>query len=75
MNALASGHTATDILRKTGIPHDRIGGINSEIQKQVLAGRIGTGDDIGKAALFFASDEPAYVTGIELTIDGGWAQV
>ena len=75
VNALAPGHTATDIMRKAGIPPESIDGINARIQSQVPAGRIGTGDDIAKAALFLASDDASYVTGIELTIDGGWAQV
>ncbi|SFL85899.1 SDR family oxidoreductase [Methylorubrum salsuginis] len=75
VNALAPGHTATGIMRKTGIPVDSIDGINARIQAQVPAGRIGTGDDIAKAALFLASDDASYVTGIELTVDGGWAQV
>ena len=38
-------------------------------------GRIGTPDDLGKAAVFLASDESAYVTGIELFVAGGMAQI
>jgi NAD(P)-dependent dehydrogenase (short-subunit alcohol dehydrogenase family) len=38
-------------------------------------GRIGTPDDLGKAALFLASEDSAYVTGIELFVDGGLAQI
>jgi NAD(P)-dependent dehydrogenase (short-subunit alcohol dehydrogenase family) len=38
-------------------------------------GRIGTPDDLGKAAVFLASDESAYVTGIELFVVGGVAQI
>jgi NAD(P)-dependent dehydrogenase (short-subunit alcohol dehydrogenase family) len=75
VNALAPGHTATDIMQKVGISQDQIDEINTNIQTQVPAGRIGTGDDIAKAALYLASDESSYVTGIELTVDGGWAQV
>ena len=33
--------------------------------------RFGTGEDVAKAALFFASDESSYITGAELVIDGG----
>ncbi|MBC7832627.1 MAG: SDR family oxidoreductase, partial [Hyphomicrobium sp.] len=33
--------------------------------------RFGTSEDVANAALFFASDESAYVTGAELAIDGG----
>jgi len=32
-------------------------------------------DDLGKAAIFLASDDIAYVTGIELFVDGGVAQI
>jgi NAD(P)-dependent dehydrogenase (short-subunit alcohol dehydrogenase family) len=41
----------------------------------VPLGRIGTPDDPGKAAVFLASDDSAYVTGIELFVDGGAAQI
>ena len=35
--------------------------------------RFGTPDDVALAALFFASDESAFVTGAELAVDGGMA--
>jgi len=41
----------------------------------VPLGRIGTPDDVGKAAVFLASDDSAYITGIELFVDGGVAQI
>ena len=41
----------------------------------VPLGRIGTPDDLAKAAVFLASDDSAYVTGIELFVDGGAAQI
>ena len=41
----------------------------------VPLGRIGTPDDLGKAAVFLASDDSAYITGIELFVDGGAAQI
>ena len=37
----------------------------------VPLGRLGTSDEIAKAALFFASDDSSYVAGIELFVDGG----
>jgi len=41
----------------------------------VPMGRIGKPPEIATAALFLASDDSSFVTGIELYIDGGTAQV
>jgi NAD(P)-dependent dehydrogenase (short-subunit alcohol dehydrogenase family) len=38
-------------------------------------GRMGSADELAKTAVFLASDDSRFITGIELFIDGGFAQV
>src|SRR5260221_1211162 len=45
------------------------------ISSAVPLGRFGSPDEIAKAVVFLASDESSYVTGTELFVDGGFAQV
>ncbi len=45
------------------------------ISNTVPLGRFGKPDEIAKAVVFLASDDASYITGIELFVDGGFAQV
>jgi NAD(P)-dependent dehydrogenase (short-subunit alcohol dehydrogenase family) len=47
----------------------------ARIASTIPMGRIGKPDELAKAALFLASDDSSFVTGIELFVDGGRAQV
>ncbi len=51
------------------------GGMRGQAMAAVPMGRIGTPDEVANVALFLASDDSSYVTGIELCVDGGAAQV
>jgi NAD(P)-dependent dehydrogenase (short-subunit alcohol dehydrogenase family) len=49
--------------------------IKAGMAASVPLGRLGQPDEIAKAAVFLASDDASYVTGVELFVDGGMAQV
>ena len=53
----------------------KIADVKAAAAASVPLGRLGTPDDLGKAAVFLASDDSAYVSGIELFVDGGVAQI
>jgi NAD(P)-dependent dehydrogenase (short-subunit alcohol dehydrogenase family) len=44
----------------------------NELASVVPLGRSGTADDVAQAALYLASPMSSYVTGVALTVDGGW---
>jgi NAD(P)-dependent dehydrogenase (short-subunit alcohol dehydrogenase family) len=70
VNVLSPGYTATP-----GLSHFMTDEQKAEAIASVPLGRIGTPDDLGKAAVFLASDDSAYITGIDLFVDGGAAQI
>ncbi|MEL7047842.1 MAG: glucose 1-dehydrogenase [Pseudomonadota bacterium] len=45
--------------------------VHKALVDRTLLKRFGTGEDIAKAALFLASSDAAYITGTELSVDGG----
>jgi len=65
INAVLPGNIITEGL--DGLGQDYLDGMTASIPQR----RLGTTADIGHAALFFACDEAAYITGQTLVIDGG----
>ncbi|HTJ68913.1 MAG TPA: 3-oxoacyl-ACP reductase FabG [Actinospica sp.] len=65
VNAVLPGNIATEGL--AGMGEDYIAGMTSAIPMR----KLGHVDDIGYAALFFATDEAAYITGQTIVVDGG----
>jgi NAD(P)-dependent dehydrogenase (short-subunit alcohol dehydrogenase family) len=49
--------------------------VRNAIISQIPMGRLGSPEEIAKTALFLASDDASFITGIELTVDGGATQV
>lgn len=67
VNALAPGFVETALTERVL----RNPMISKALIDQTPMKRFGTGEDIAAAALFFASDDSAFVTGAELAVDGG----
>jgi NAD(P)-dependent dehydrogenase (short-subunit alcohol dehydrogenase family) len=66
INSLCPGPIQTRIAEGPGDPH-------YQWQcDQTTLGRVGSPEEVAWAALFLASDESSYVTGIALPVDGGW---
>jgi NAD(P)-dependent dehydrogenase (short-subunit alcohol dehydrogenase family) len=75
VNAVSPGPIDTpglnNLVASTGAGEQRLKAISSNVP----LGRLGTPDEIAKAVVFLASDDSSYVTGTELFVDGGFAQV
>jgi NAD(P)-dependent dehydrogenase (short-subunit alcohol dehydrogenase family) len=49
--------------------------LKKNLVRTVPLGRMGSPDEVAKVASFLASDDSSYITGIELFVDGGAAQI
>jgi NAD(P)-dependent dehydrogenase (short-subunit alcohol dehydrogenase family) len=74
VNVISPGMVITPIWN--GLGNDKqIDEMKSQFAGITPLGRPGTPDEIAKAVEFLASNDSSYVTGIELSVDGGWAQI
>lgn len=71
VNAIGPGAVYTELSRERLDEADVLQGTLARIPM----GRIAQPSDLKGAAVFLASDESAYVTGITLYVDGGWLTV
>jgi NAD(P)-dependent dehydrogenase (short-subunit alcohol dehydrogenase family) len=75
VNAVSPGAIETpglhDLVASAGAGEQRL----QMFANSVPLGRLGTPDEIAKAVVFLASDDSSYITGTELFVDGGMAQV
>ena len=75
VNAISPGPIDTpglsELLASSDVGQER----KQMISSAVPLGRLGTPDEIAKAVVFPASDDASYITGIELFVDGGFAQI
>ena len=75
VNAISPGPILTPGLTDLADTPEEKQGLLDYLASQVPMGRIGDPDEIGKAAVFLASDDASFVNGVELFVDGGLAQI
>lgn len=75
VNALSPGHIETPIGRNAGLSQQENDEYFKRMALETPLGRNGQADDIAAAALYLASDDSSFVTGAELMVDGGYAQI
>jgi NAD(P)-dependent dehydrogenase (short-subunit alcohol dehydrogenase family) len=71
VNAVSPGYTDTPPWHSIEAAEEQM----KTIASSVPLGRFGAPDEIAKAVVFLASDDSSYITGVELFVDGGFAQV
>jgi NAD(P)-dependent dehydrogenase (short-subunit alcohol dehydrogenase family) len=79
INAISPGPIDTPGLRglfsALAQDEEQIQRIRTGMESNVPLGRMGSPEEVAKAVSFLASDDSSFITGIELFIDGGMAQV
>jgi NAD(P)-dependent dehydrogenase (short-subunit alcohol dehydrogenase family) len=75
VNAVAPGPIATPIFGRSGLTEEQIEGFKEGIVTRVPMRRIGRPEEIASAVAFLASNDASYITGIELNVDGGIANL
>jgi NAD(P)-dependent dehydrogenase (short-subunit alcohol dehydrogenase family) len=74
VNAISPGHIDTPIFEgwQQGEALEKM---KDDLAKTVPLGRLGDPDEIAKAVAFLASNDASYISGVELFVDGGVAQI
>jgi NAD(P)-dependent dehydrogenase (short-subunit alcohol dehydrogenase family) len=75
VNVVSPGPIETPAIDRLGQTVGDAAQLKAGLISGVPMGRMGTPDEIAKAVSFLASDDASFITGIELFVDGGMAQI
>ena len=75
VNAISPGMINTPGLNGLAKSKEQLEQFKTSFVSTIPMGRTGSPSEVAKAASFLASDDSSYVTGIELFVDGGVAQI
>jgi len=75
VNAISPGSTDTpgfgELIASSETGQQRLKALSTVVP----LGRLGKPEEVAKAVVFLASDDASFITGVELFVDGGFAQV
>lgn len=75
VNALSPGAIQTPIAMRMGNTPEELMAYGQRFMGRTPMTRMGTAEEVARAAMFLASEDSSYVTGTELAVDGGTTQV
>ncbi len=75
VNAISPGPVGTPGLRGLASSAGQWRALEAQLAAQVPLGRLGDARELGRAAVFLASADSSFVSGAELFVDGGMAQI
>jgi NAD(P)-dependent dehydrogenase (short-subunit alcohol dehydrogenase family) len=75
VNAVSPSPTDTPFWEKQGLTQEQLERFKARLVSTIPLGRLCNPSDVAKAVLFLASDDSSFITGIELAVDGGRAQI
>lgn len=75
VNTVSPGPIDTPALEKAGLTPEQVKQVAAQWASEIPLGRRGEPEEIAAAVVFLASDESSYITGVDLAVDGGMAQV
>lgn len=73
--SVSPGAIETPIWGKIGLPQEQVQEMGGGVAEMTPLSRFGKADEVGATVAFLASDAASYITGADVGVDGGLAQV
>ena len=71
VNAISPGPVETPLYGKLGLEQEQVDGFGDILGQRILLSRFGKPEEIANVVRFLASDDASFITGTEITVDGG----
>ena len=71
VNAISPGPVATPLYDKLGLEQEQVDGFGAALSQKILLNRFAQPEEIANVVRFLASDDASFITGTEITVDGG----